>query len=249
MITFVSVDDSVSRKFLNVKCSNDYGTKFKSCVPKKCGRAVMDDVVSFEEAVYLADLAKRGMKHGGSSGGPTILDLHSGALTYGEKFVNIYTLAKKLKTGELFTKKDFEVYKQVKNKIKNAIATEFNIDQNSLYLTKPTFFSRMTAKPAKTIHDEYWHPHIDKTTYGSFYYTSLLYLSDYGRNFTGGRFVFVDKNTNHTVEPKTARVSFFTSGSENLHHVEKVKNGTRFAITVSFTCDPKFAITDPSAEP
>jgi hypothetical protein len=40
-------------------------------------------------------------------------------------------------------------------------------------------------------------------TYESFHYTSLLYLSDYGRDFQGGRFVFIDgDNTNRTVEPR-----------------------------------------------
>lgn len=41
------------------------------------------------------------------------------------------------------------------------------------------------------------------------------------------------------------RVSFFTSGSENLHHVEKVHWGTRYAITISFTCNPDHGIRDP----
>ena len=41
------------------------------------------------------------------------------------------------------------------------------------------------------------------------------------------------------------RLSFFTSGSENPHFVEKVKSGTRYALTVSFTCDPSKAIGDP----
>lgn len=36
----------------------------------------------------------------------------------------------------------------------------------------------------------------------------------------------------------------FTSGSENPHNVERVTEGTRFAITVSFTCDAKLAIND-----
>jgi len=44
----------------------------------------------------------------------------------------------------------------------------------------------------------------------------------------------------------TGRVSMFTSGSENLHCVEKVTSGTRYALTVSFTCDQKHAIDDPS---
>lgn len=44
------------------------------------------------------------------------------------------------------------------------------------------------------------------------------------------------------------RVSAFTSGSENLHYVERVTGGTRYAITVSFTCDPKHAIEDPKLQ-
>ena len=42
------------------------------------------------------------------------------------------------------------------------------------------------------------------------------------------------------------RLSFFTSGSENPHFVERVESGTRFAITVSFTCNKKHKIDDPS---
>lgn len=37
----------------------------------------------------------------------------------------------------------------------------------------------------------------------------------------------------------------FTSGKENLHAVEKVKSGTRYALTVSFTCNLNAAISDP----
>lgn len=41
------------------------------------------------------------------------------------------------------------------------------------------------------------------------------------------------------------RVSFFTSGSENLHRVEKVHWGTRYAVTIAFTCNPDHGIADP----
>lgn len=44
------------------------------------------------------------------------------------------------------------------------------------------------------------------------------------------------------------RVSAFTSGAENPHYVERVSSGVRYALTVSFTCDPKFAIKDPSRD-
>lgn len=67
----------------------------------------------------------------------------------------------------------------MKTKIQHAVAHNFGIDINKIYLTKPTFFSRLTNKPAKTIHDEYWHPHIDKVCFRcymmSFNQESLFY--------------------------------------------------------------------------
>lgn len=153
------------------------------------------------------------------------------------------------KGKNIYRKSDFDTYKQVRMKIHRAVAQHFKISPDVLYLTHPTFFSRLTNLPPGTEHDEYWHPHVDKDTYESFHYTSLLYLSDYGEDFDGGRFVFVDKdNVNSTVEPRKGRVSMFTSGKENTHFVERVRSGTRFAMTVSFTCDPKHAISDPNGK-
>ena len=245
--TFAAVSEFIPERSTFVPCSNDYGNDFKACIPKKCGRFVMDSVISKQEAKSLRKLAEKGMSLGGGSGGATILDLHSGALSVDQKFVNIYAMTAK-NNKPVFSEGEFEIYKLVKEKIHLAVAQKFRIDPKVLYLTKPTFFSRMTAKPAVTVHDEYWRPHIDKVTYGSFFYTSLLYLSDAAKDFTGGRFVFLDKNVNKTVEPRLGRLSFFTSGSENEHFVEKVKGGTRFAITVSFTCDKRFAISDPTGK-
>ncbi|XP_056913268.1 urotensin-2 receptor 2 isoform X3 [Takifugu flavidus] len=197
--TLVSQAEFVSPqpRVYNIQCSEDYNNykRYPGCTPQKCGRAVIDAVVSREEAQSLKRLAERGLALAGSEGGASILDLHSGALSMGKQFVNIY---------------------------------------------------RINSTTAKTQHDEYWHPHIDKVTYGSFDYTSLLYLSDYGSDFSGGRFIFMDQDSNSTVEPRAGRVSFFSSGSENIHRVEKVTWGTRYAITVSFTCDPEYAISDPA---
>ncbi|XP_061665391.1 urotensin-2 receptor 2 [Syngnathoides biaculeatus] len=229
-----------------VQCSEDYENykRYPGCTPQKCGRAVADGVVTREEAQLLRRLAERGLQLAGSEGGASILDLHSGALSMGQQFVNIYRYFGE-QIQDVFTEEDFHLYRDVRKRIQTLIAEEFGLDQALMYLTKPTFFSRINSTIAKTQHDEYWHPHIDKVTYGSFDYTSLLYLSDYGVDFTGGRFVFMDQDGNKTVEPKAGRVSFFSSGSENLHRVEKVTWGTRYAITVSFTCDPTQAIADP----
>ncbi|TSK14718.1 2-oxoglutarate and iron-dependent oxygenase domain-containing protein 3 [Bagarius yarrelli] len=219
--TMVSREEVLAQpRVFMIQCSEDYQKykHFPGCTPSKCGRAVTDNVVSADEAQALKRIAERGLALGGSDGGASILDLHSGALSMGKKFVNIY--------------------RTVRSRIQRVICETFGLDSSKLYLTKPTFFSRINSTSAKTTHDEYWHPHIDKVTYGSFDYTSLLYLTDYGVDFGGGRFIFMDPNSNRTVEPRT--------GSENLHHVEKVAWGTRYAITVSFTCDPDFAIADPS---
>uniref|UniRef100_A0A8D2MNG9 2-oxoglutarate and iron dependent oxygenase domain containing 3 n=1 Tax=Zonotrichia albicollis TaxID=44394 RepID=A0A8D2MNG9_ZONAL len=238
--------DTLQDKFVEVPCSEDYEShrRFAGCTPRKCGRGVTDAVITREEAERIRRIAERGLSLGGSDGGASILDLHSGALSLGKHFVNLYRYFGD-KIQDIFTEEDFALYRDVRQRIQQRIAQVFGISSSALYLTKPTFFSRMNSTGAKTTHDEYWHPHVDKVTYGSFDYTSLLYLSDYSKDFGGGRFVFMDADSNKTVEPRAGRVSFFTSGSENLHRVERVQWGTRFAITISFSCDPQHGIGDP----
>ncbi|XP_045604667.1 2-oxoglutarate and iron-dependent oxygenase domain-containing protein 3 isoform X2 [Procambarus clarkii] len=246
MVPFATQEEEISKRSVEIQCSTDYAEElrhFQGCTPKKCGRVVFDTLVTPSEVAALVNIGERGLSLGGSAGGASILDLHSGALSHGNAFVNIFKLEE---AKNLFTVQDFKIYSHVKNKIHGAIADHFGINRSGLYLTHPTFFSRITPAPPQTIHDEYWHPHVDKVTYESFHYTSLLYLADYGHDFEGGRFIFMDKDSNKTVEPRSGRVSAFTSGSENLHYVERVTSGTRFAITVSFTCDPKHAINDPT---
>ncbi|XP_059719984.1 2-oxoglutarate and iron-dependent oxygenase domain-containing protein 3 [Haemorhous mexicanus] len=238
--------DTLQDKFVEVPCSADYEShkRFAGCTPRKCGRGVTDAVITREEAERIRRIAERGLSLGGSDGGASILDLHSGALSLGKHFVNLYRYFGD-KIQDIFTEEDFALYRDVRQRILQRIAQVFGISSSAMYLTKPTFFSRMNSTAAKTTHDEYWHPHVDKVTYGSFDYTSLLYLSDYSKDFGGGRFVFMDADSNKTVEPRAGRVSFFTSGSENLHRVERVRWGTRFAITISFSCDPQHGIGDP----
>ena len=147
----------------------------------------MDGLVSDKELHQLLKLAKKGLGKGGSNGGASIIDLHSGSLSEGDHFVNIYK-----KHPGVYGPDDFITYREITKRVQSTIADHFGIPGNSLYLTYPTFFSRMDSTPAKTMHDEYWHVHIDKETYPSFHYTSLLYLADFGNDFTGGEFVFVD---------------------------------------------------------
>ncbi|CAH0390548.1 unnamed protein product [Bemisia tabaci] len=245
-LTWASSNDIIPTKQAVVPCSSSYLEDiqaFSGCIPAQCGRVVADNVITSAEAEILLNLAKRGFAYGESDGGASILDFHSGALSKGKKFVNIYSL---IKASELFHEEDITTYRSVRRKIQNLLASAFNISESALYLTHPTFFSFLTNKDAATVHDEYWHTHVDKETYKSFHYTSLLYLNNYGKDFTGGRFIF-DELANYStiLEPKKARLSGFTSGWENPHHVERVTGGSRYAATISFTCNPKNAIKDP----
>lgn len=237
-------------RFIEVPCSEDYDSqrRFEGCTPRKCGRGVSDAVITRDEARRIRSIAEKGLSLGGSDGGASILDLHSGALSVGKHFVNLYRYFGD-KIQNIFSEEDFRLYRNVRQKVQLAIAQAFGISASSLHLTKPTFFSRINSTAARTVHDEYWHAHVDKVTYGSFDYTSLLYLSDYQDDFGGGRFVFMEEGANRTVEPRAGRVSFFTSGSENLHRVEKVHWGTRYAVTIAFTCNPDHGIADPALTP
>ena len=38
----------------------------------------------------------------------------------------------------------------------------------------------------------------------------------------------------------------FTAGNENIHMVEMVTSGVRYALTIPFTCNEELAIPDPS---
>ncbi|XP_069510714.1 2-oxoglutarate and iron-dependent oxygenase domain-containing protein 3 isoform X3 [Ambystoma mexicanum] len=250
--------ETVQKRFFEVPCSEDYENHkgFAGCTPTKCGRALTDILITSVEAKTMQRLPSW----------TCTLELFQWELT-----LSICTVTSVMQSKIFFLWRTFsctgdlanppENYqlkkrkapiqvpyeaRDIRQRIQGEIAQSFGISASNLYLTKPTFFSRMNNTAAKTIHDEYWHPHVDKVTYGSFDYTSLLYLSDYAKDFGGGRFVFIDEGANKTIEPRIGRVSFFTSGSENLHRVEKVRWGTRYAITISFTCNPEHGIGDPS---
>lgn len=109
--TFAKQSELLVGKGLVVECSASYRReldKYEGCFPKECKRFVTDKVISVREADELLAIAKKGLKLGGSSGGASILDLHSGALSMGKHFINIY----KHENGKnLFNQNDFNIYR------------------------------------------------------------------------------------------------------------------------------------------
>lgn len=229
----------------NLSCSTDSLDKpVVGCSPTACARMVKDDFITSAEANQLIHLAETGMRVGGyGSGPPSVLDLTSGAVSSGDKFLDVYRVMDSQKLA--FDAADLQLYRDVIERVRAEVLRTFGLKR--LYLTSPLFFSRIDAgKPAKTMNDEYWHAHIDKLQYGSFAYTALIYLNDHGTDFTGGLFAFSDSNglKNFTVAPRMGRLSMFTSGGENVHYVQRVETGTRYALTIAFTCDMAKEVTN-----
>lgn len=119
-----------------------------------------------------------------------------------------------------------------------------------------------------TVHDEYWHAHVDKNNtdhYGVCVwtrviagstcadsvvtlppadYSGLVYLSTAHKDFEGGYFQFIDSVSNHTIHPRAGRLLMFSSGMENLHEVMPVTSGERFVMSMWFTCDKRYQFHD-----
>ena len=107
--------------------------------------------------------------------------------------------------------------------------------------------------------------HTDEATHDGYHYSCVLYLSSSGIDFQGGAFVFNDPAANEEEAEKTAREAenlpleeqirragrtltpinpmkgnavIFSSGWENMHEVETITSGTRYAVPCFFTTCP-----------
>ncbi|ETV93482.1 hypothetical protein, variant 3 [Aphanomyces invadans] len=137
-----------------------------------------------------------------------------------------------------FTTAQYTLYRDTIEAIRRAIMHEFQL--TTLYFTAPTFLTRLIGNASWTpaeLHDE--HAHVDKNNTHHYDYSGLLYLADYGVEFTGGMFAFLDHHRNTTVEPARGRLMMFTSGAENVHEVRPVESGARYLMSMWFTCDAR----------
>ena len=86
-------------------------------------------------------------------------------------------------------------------------------------------FEAPTPKP-------YWNVHVDEFNVEAYEHTALLYLSD---DFEGGRFAMYDGDGGDRVHaPGAGDVLAFSGDASNLHRVERVASGCRFALTALF---------------
>ena len=110
--------------------------------------------------------------------------------------------------------------------------------------------------------------HTDEATHSGYHYSCVIYLSTQGEDFQGGDFVFNDpmdedgdSSTDEDVDydelgmsleeqirrhgrkftpfhPKRGAAVIFSSGWENMHEVNKITSGTRYAVPCFFTTCP-----------
>ena len=79
---------------------------------------------------------------------PTILDLHGGALSYKDKFIDVWSAFNASEVPAL--KAEVQVYSDVVERIRSLAEKTFS-PTRKIHLTAPTFFSRISGdKPPKT---------------------------------------------------------------------------------------------------
>jgi hypothetical protein len=131
-----------------------------TCITKRCGQIIQDGLFSDDDVSSLRAIAEKGMSNRVATGGPTILDINTGYIRDTNGLQNLFENASI--SGE-FTEDEFTKYGRIINKLKETLQKSFGIE--SLYFTAPTFITRLDGRAdwsPQEIHDEYWHPHIDR---------------------------------------------------------------------------------------
>lgn len=83
--------------------------------------------------------------------------------------------------------------------------------------------------------------HADESSFSCFHYSCVMYLSTQHEDFEGGTFAFNDPSADEgdnrvltALSPTSGSAVIFSSGWENMHEVEPLISGTRFAVPVFF---------------
>lgn len=152
-------------------------------------------------------------------------------------------------------------------RLRRAIAHEYGLRLENLSPSQ-TFISRITHEAGDDIAARQ-SIHADECSSACFHYSAVLYLSSQGVDFEGGGFAFTDDpqrappgRPQHAAAEPVARAGgsserervlsplsptagaavIFSSGWENMHFVQPVSGGTRFAV-------PAFFVTSADDEP
>lgn len=225
----------------NLKCDTaSYTDDAHECSKiMNCGRWVFDKMFKPEVMDSMEDMVEQILSRaqGGGTGGPSVVDLHTRVVSYKDTFIDLDVVLKHYQWNITETHK--EHYKYIRNTIRNKIVELSKLPEERMHLDKGFFSYINGSQSANTVHDEYWHEHIDTEQYGTFTYTSLLYFGEKGSSFQGGDLVFKD---GHTIKPERARLVIFSSGQENPHWATKFSSGIRILLVSALTCNEKVRV-------
>jgi len=137
------------------------------------------------------------------------------------------------------------VFVRLVERMRRAIAHEYGLPLRSVTPLQ-TFVSCFQGAQ-----DKQGGLHTDESTFKEFHYSCVLYLSTQHDDFEGGTFFWSDPPTEeggprrHTpLAPSKGAAIIFSSGWENMHEVEPLASGTRFAVPSFFT-----TLAEPPDEP
>ena len=127
------------------------------------------------------------------------------------------------------------LFLRVIERLRRCVADEYDLPLASLK-TEFAFVSRICSEAQP---ESYGIVHADESSYSNYHYSTVLQLGTDGQGFEGGEFVFVGANglPEERFTSTKGRAMMFTSGWENVHYVDKVRSGTRFAMPVFFTTE------------
>ena len=94
--------------------------------------------------------------------------------------------------------------------------------------------------------------HSDESTFAEFHYSCVAYLSTQGEEFEGGTFYWNDADADGArvetpIAPTKGMANIFSSGWENMHEVQPLLSGTRFAVPTFFTTNPEEVVEEVAA--
>jgi hypothetical protein len=149
------------------------------------------------------------------------------------------------------------LYLRLVERMRRATAHEYGLCLSSI-TPKQTFVSRI----AETGDGTRQSLHVDECSISSYHYSCVLYLSTQDEDFTGGSFVFSDLEQTYPeqstataaggqrqrlmnrLSPQSGSAILFSSGWENIHFVEPLESGCRFAVPAFFSTSPSAATTE-----
>ena len=133
------------------------------------------------------------------------------------------------------------IFVRLVERMRRAIAHEYGLALSTV-LPLQTFVSCFIGAQ-----DKQGGLHSDESTHKEFHYSCVLYLSTQHLDFEGGTFEFSDPpdapsgaRVKSQLSPRAGHAVIFSSGWENMHEVEPLESGTRFAVPSFFTtCAPE----------